>query len=137
MPITYEVDHEHHLVICHGHGVFTDADVFGYQQEVWSRPDVAGYSELVDMSEVERIEDPKTERIRELAKLAASMDVKGSASRMAIVASEDHAYGLGRMFQTFRELDPRSTKEVGVFRTMAEALAYLNITIAPGDHAKC
>jgi len=38
----------------HRLGVLSDADVFGYQKEVWSRPDVAGYNELVDVSAVEK-----------------------------------------------------------------------------------
>jgi hypothetical protein len=31
------------------------------------------------------------------------------------------------MFQTFREMDRSSTKQVGVFRTMEEALSFLQI----------
>jgi len=47
-----------------------------------------------------------------------------------LVASENLAFGLGRMFQAHRELDRRSTREVGIFRTMEEALAFLGL-----DHA--
>jgi hypothetical protein len=32
------------------------------------------------------------------------------------------------MYQTFRSLDARSTKEVGVFRSLDEALAFLGDT---------
>lgn len=48
MPIEYTIDHERRLVLAKATGVFTDEDVFGYQKEVWSRPDVDGYSELVE-----------------------------------------------------------------------------------------
>jgi hypothetical protein len=71
------------------------------------------------------------ERIRALAEFAAKMDDTASHSRFAIVASNDLAFGLGRMFQTHRELvrefGGRGTKEVGVFRTMEEALVFLNV----------
>src|SRR5262249_11384908 len=100
---------------------------FGYQREVWSRPDVRGYDELVDMTAVEEIEQPSAARIRELASLAAGMDAPDVPSKFAIVAPATIAYGLGRMFEVYREMDPRSTKEVSVFRTREEALAFLGM----------
>ena len=127
MPITYRVDHEAKVVICLGHGIFSDDDVFGYQREVWSRADVVGYNELVDMTRVERIALPHADRVKDLASLASQMDHPNTQTRMAVVAPGNLAYGLGRMFQAYRELDRRSTKEVGIFRTMEEALVFLQI----------
>lgn len=127
MPIVYRVDHDARLVLAVGYGVVTDPDVFQYQQEAWSRSDVAGYSELIDMTDVTEIAVPSTDRVRDLATLSASMDDKKSVSRFAIVAPSNVAFGLGRMYQTYRTLDSRSTKEIGVFRTMPEALAFLDI----------
>jgi hypothetical protein len=125
MPLVYRIDHDARVVLAVGNGVITDADVFGYQKEVWSRPDVAGYDELVDMSLVTEIIVPSGDRVRDLATLSATMDEKGTTSRFAIVAPADVTFGLGRMYQSYRALDRRSTKEVGVFRTMREALAFL------------
>jgi hypothetical protein len=127
MPITYRVDHEARVVVAAGYGVLTHADVFDYQQEVWHRSDVAGYDELVDMTAVTNIAIPAIERVEDLARLSVQMDDKYSRSRFAIVAPTDIAYGLGRMFQTLREMDRSSTKQVGVFRTMQDALAFLQI----------
>src|SRR5262245_12740657 len=110
MPISYRVDHEARVVVAAAHGVVADADVFGYQREVWSRKDVGGSDELNDMAAAARIDVPSGDRVRDLAKLAAGMDEASTKSRFAIVASDDMAYGLGRMFQTFRGLDDRSTK---------------------------
>ena len=131
MPIAYHIDHERRLVLTRGYGSFTDEDVFRYQQTVWSRTDVAGYSELVDMTEVTDIALPSVHRVRDLASLAASMDDHYSSSRMGIVAPDDLAFGLGRMFQSYRELEKNPTKEVGVFRTLAEVFAFLGITDPP------
>ena len=125
MSIESEIDHERRLVTARGRGTLTHEDVFEYQREVWSRADVAGYDELVDLSDIDRIDLPSTGEVRNLATLAASMDPKGSRSKLAIVARDDFAFGLGRMYETYRGLDPRSTKEVRVFRTVPEALAYL------------
>jgi hypothetical protein len=55
------------------------------------------------------------------------MDQPRTSTKFAIVAPDDLAFGLGRMYGAYRRLDERSTKEVGVFRTVAEALAFLGI----------
>ena len=75
MPIEYKIDHARRLVVTAGYGIFTDSDVFGYQREVWSRPDTVGYNELVDMTAVKQIALPSVGRIRQLAALGAKMDV--------------------------------------------------------------
>jgi hypothetical protein len=126
MPIEYVIDHEKRLVKAGGHGTITGEEIFSYQREAWSRPDVAGYDELVDFTGVERIDSPSPEGVIQLARLSAGMDAP-SASRFAIVAPRDLAFGLGRMYQAFRGLEPGSTKEVRVFRTLAGALAYLDV----------
>jgi hypothetical protein len=127
MPIDHEIDHARRLVLAHGRGTLTDEEVFAYQREVWSRADVMGYDELVDMTAVEHIALPSADRVQDLARLSAGMDTRARPSRLAVVAPTDAAFGLGRMYQAHRELDTRSTKQVGVFRTRAEALAFLGI----------
>jgi hypothetical protein len=105
----------------------TDQDVFAYQKEVWSRSEVTGFDELVDMTAVTAIEFVSGERIQILAAFSAMMDAPGSASRLAIVAPYDYHFGLGRMYQAYRDAQPRSTKQIGVFRSREEALVWLGI----------
>jgi hypothetical protein len=126
MPINYTIDREHRVVIATAHGALTAEDIFGYQKSVWSQPDVAGFDELVDMTRVHHIVEPSAERIQDLAKLSAGMDAPAK-SRFAIVAPDDLAFGLGRMFASFRRIEEASTKSVGVFRTLDQALAFLGI----------
>ena len=110
-----------------GHGTLTDQDVFAYQTDVWSRADVAGYDELVDMTQVEDIALPSTERVRALASFSADMDVPSKTSRFAIVAPTEFAFGLGRLYEILGSHDDRRTKEVRVFRSLDEAKAFLDI----------
>ena len=131
MPIDYRVDHARRLVVVRASGTLTDEDVFGYQHEVWSRPEVDGYDELVDMTDVERIALPYADRVQDLAHLSASMDTRHHASHLAVIAPSDTAFGIGRMYQTYRGLDRHSTKQVGVFRSREEALAFLGV-VEPG-----
>jgi hypothetical protein len=127
MPIEFQICHDRRLVQAQGRGTFTAREMFEYQREVWSRLDVAGYDELIDMSQVERIAEPTSDRIKELAALAAAMDSPRFESKFAIVAPEDLAFGLGRMYETFRGLNQDSRKQVGVFRTLAEAMVFLDV----------
>jgi hypothetical protein len=127
MPIFFEVDHERRIVFAEASGRLSDADVFGYQQDVWARADVRGYHELMDTSAVESIEPPSPERVRELAELSAKMDASDTPTRFAIVAPTTIAFGLAKMFQAQRDLQSDSRKEVGVFRTREEALRFLGL----------
>ena len=128
MPIDFVIDHEQRLIMTKAHGTMTHEDIKGYQQAIRSRPELNGYNELVDMSQVEHIALQSIERVRELATRSAEMDGDSPPSRFAIVAPTGEASGLGRMYQTYRSLDQRSKKEVGVFRTLEEALAFLKGT---------
>jgi hypothetical protein len=120
------VDHAQRLIITKADGTMTHEDIMGYQQAVRSNPELIGYNEFVDMSQVERIALESIDRVRELAARSAGMDGDTPASRFVIVAPTAEAFGLGRLYQTYRGLDARSKKEVGVFRTMEEAMAFLN-----------
>ena len=127
MGIEYRIDHARRLVMAQGHGILTPEDVLGYQQAVWSRPELAGYDELMDVTWVEQIVAPPAAGARELAHLATEMDAGAPGSRFAIVAPSDFAYGLGRMYQAYRNLQERGTRSVGVFRSHGEAMAFLGL----------
>ena len=127
MPITYEIHHERKLVHARITGTFTRDDAFQYQTTVWSQPTVRGYDQLVDASEMGNVDIPfpSADAMRELAGLAASMDDPAVKTRFAIVATSAYAYGLARMYATYRALDARSTRSVSVFRSVEDAMAWL------------
>jgi hypothetical protein len=125
MPIAYRIDHARKLVWAVASGVIGPQEMFDYQREVWARDDVRGYDELVDMRQVASLPSPTPESIRKLAELSASMDPPDQPGRFAIVASDDLAFGLGRMYQTHRGLVSPGGKQVSVFRTLAAALDWL------------
>jgi len=127
MPLAFRLDREAHVIVAAAYGTVTDEQVFDYQREISSRDDTIGYDELVDVTNIKEIALPSTDRVRDLAHVAAGTDALRGSSRLAIVAPGDLAFALGRMFQTNRELDPRNRREVGVFRSTKEALAFLRI----------
>lgn len=131
MPIVHRIDHENRIVLVRAYGVLTDEDVFTFQHTVWSQPEVAGYNEVGEMTYVTDIAIPSIHRVRDLARTAADMDPIDAESKFAIVAPEDLGFGLGRMFQAYRGMEKASRKEVGVFRTLEEAFAWLRIKEPP------
>jgi hypothetical protein len=141
MPITYQIDHSHRLVNAYGHGSLRDEDFFHYQQEVWGRPDVVGYNEIVDMSNVSSIECESADQMRQLAELSARMDSLNIPSKFAIVVSNPLYYELGRLYEAYRGLKARSMKQVRVFKAREDALKWLETgeegellyKIDPGD----
>jgi hypothetical protein len=133
MPIEYRIDHNQRTVFAATVGTMTDADVFGYQREVWGDPRVAGYHELMDMTNCTDVAIRSGGRVRELATMSAAMDPPSGTSKFAIAAPGDVAYGLARMYEVYRGANSRSRKEVQVFRTMDEALKWLGVTLRAGE----
>jgi hypothetical protein len=131
MPLFVRIDPEKRLVVVAGYGTLTDDEVFAYERDYARRSDTIGFDELADLSHVTGITLPSTDRVGDLVTEAAGKDALRGTNKLAIVAPGDLAYGLGRMFQTRRELDSRSTKIVGVFRTMAEAIVFLGLDHEP------
>jgi hypothetical protein len=136
MPMEFRLDHDRRMVLAEGRGLVTSEEVFRYQLDVWSRPEVAGYNELVDMSAATEIREGPPDRVRALAKLAASMDAPDRKSKMAIVAPQDLAFGVARMYQAHRELNEMSTKKVGVFRDRESAYRWLAVIDPVSDEAE-
>jgi len=125
MPIEYNIDHDQRLVLARAIGKLTAEELFNYQHEVWSRSEVNGYNELVDMTKVEEIVSPSQEKMVQLSKFSAQMDDRKVSTKFAIIASDTFAYGLGQLYETYRNLNPRSTKNVCVFRSVQEAMDWL------------
>ena len=134
MPLDYRIDRERRIVFATATRTLSDEDVFAYQREVWSRGDLAGYDEIVDVGLAEDLVVSSGDRVRALADLASAMDVPGASSRLAIVAPQDLAYGFARMFETYRTMNQSGVKVVSVFRSMQAALDWLGLE-RPGEPA--
>jgi len=129
VPVKYRIDHQRRLILTWGVGTVLAQDLFEYQRTVWSRPDVAGFREVVDMTLAETVESPTAAKMRELASLSAEMAESVATGRLAIVAPQQLMFGLGRMYEAYREMQPGTQKEMAVFRTLDEASIYLGIAI--------
>jgi len=127
MPFTYVIDHDRRLILATAEGILTSEEIIGYQQYIQEHPELASYHSLLDMSQMEQIALSSSVQVQDLAQRGASLDVHGPVARLAIVAPSDGAFGMARMFMTWRSLDDRNTKELGVFRSLSDALAFLGL----------
>ncbi len=125
MPIDVRIDTDRRLVVGTPRGTMTHGDMESYQKSVWTRPELAGFHELIDMTQVEKVDFVSPEWVADIASLSAGLDAPRTATRMAIVAVSEFHLALARLYQTLRAADPRSTREVRIFPAAAEALAWL------------
>ena len=119
------VDSERRRVVTTWGPLVTDASLLAYQKAVWDEPVVHGFDELIDFSAVEEME-VTTEGLEPVAHLAAGMDGVAGNSRFAIVVGDSLSYGLSRMYEAFREMDEKSTRQGMVFQQKEEALTWLD-----------
>jgi hypothetical protein len=119
MPAYFKIDRERRLVMSTMDGVFTLADGLAHQEKLQKDPDFAlDFRQLLDCTHVTKLE-LKPEEVRTLARKTVFF----SESRRAILVRSDLAFGLGRMFLIFREI--QGEKGVRVFRDRDEALHWL------------
>jgi len=120
-----EIDKEHSRVIATWGPVVTDAALMDYQKSVWSDPAVRGFDELIDFRGLEKVE-VTTEGLEAVAHAAAGMDDPIEPSRFAIVIRDTLSFGLSRMYEAFREMHAKSTRQIMIFHHLEEALAWLD-----------
>ena len=124
MPIRFCVDLERRILIAEVDGAVDDDDLLDYGERLARDPEVKyAVHELVDLSGVALDSAVSAEGVRRLADFWRDREgVLQSTTRVAIVAPNDAAFGMARMYQLIREGGP---DEIQVFRERPEAEAWL------------
>jgi len=125
MPIDYTIDVARRIVFATPRGTLTEDDLLRYQRDVWTRPEVRGFNELVDMSLIEHVEWGSAMKVRNVIGVAAEMDPPGTPSKFAIVAESELHLKLAHMYQAFREAHPKNTRAVRIFTKVEPALRWI------------
>ncbi len=122
MPITYEIDREQNLIVTTASGTLTDDDVLGLKARlVQDKHFKPGMRELSDIRNIDRL-DVTPAGVRAMVKQDRDDAVIVSSHRLAIVLSDDVAFGMARMYQMLTE---STMDDVGVFRDIEEAKSWL------------
>jgi len=122
MPIAYRIDPERQLVLTHAWGVLTDADVLAHKGKLLR--DAAFDPRMPELSDIRTIErlDVTAAGVRAMVAHDSVHAPRSPGRRLALVVPMDEAYGMARMYELMSQ---REDSRVGVFRTFAEAEAWL------------
>ncbi|MGC1454215.1 MAG: STAS/SEC14 domain-containing protein [Nitrospirota bacterium] len=128
MPAQHNIDNNRRLITTLWIGGAVDSELIEaltkYQQDIKSQPDYFSYNEIVDFGQASSFK-LSTQGIMTLAHLATNTDSLGVKTKLAIVVNNSLAYGLGRMYVTYRSLVPRGIKDVHVFMSYHDALEWI------------
>ena len=120
--IQFHVDPVHRMRIATFEGTVDDAQLLRSYTELTSAPDYdPTLSDLVDMSRVQRL-DVSSEAVRRLVDMYSLVDPDDVVQRTAIVAAQDHVFGMARMYQILREGAPDIIR---IFRDRDEAIRWV------------
>ncbi len=123
MPLSFVIDKQRRLVTSTASGVFTYADIAGHQRQLKNNPDFdSSFDQLFDGTAVTKIELTAAE-----IQTVARQRLFAGGSRQALVASNDFAYGMARMFEMYREAS-RTGRLVRVFNSLDAAQEWLQAT---------
>lgn len=126
MPHELILDLERRLVLMRLWGAMTPGEMRTMVIEVREHPQLTPeFVQLVDLRELTSVEAIDGSDIRAVAASALA-----PSPRRAIVATDPAAFGLARMFATFRNLKD-ADDQIGVFRTMREAEDWLGLIPSP------
>jgi hypothetical protein len=109
MPAAYEIDPRRRLVLSRGWGVLTDEDLMAHYERLRADPAFdPTYGQLADLRDVERVATAGV-----TIEVVARIRVFAPGVRRAVIASDDVAFGMARMFASFAE--PQD-QQIEVFR---------------------
>jgi predicted HAD superfamily Cof-like phosphohydrolase len=128
MPAQHNIDNNCRLITTLWFGGAVDSELIEaltkYQQDIKSQPKYFSYNEIVDFGQASSFK-LSNQGIMTLAHLATNTDSQGVKTKLAIVVNNSLAYGLGRMYVTYRSLVPRGIKDVRVFMSYHDALEWI------------
>lgn len=99
-------------------------DFSRYQHKIRSIEEYRDFDELVDFQRVEEI-NISADDIRQFGNFTANTDFGGHQTKLALLVSTQTAYGLARMYEAYRGMNPNANKTVEVFYDENDAYRWL------------
>lgn len=129
MPVSHEIDHINQRIVTQWLGHVTDHEMIQAYQEylknIKTLRQYIAFDEVVDFSQAGEFK-LTVEGIKKLGELASSQDRQDITTRLAIIVHSKLAFGLARMYLTYRSFSPSAHKETRVFKQQQAALEWLN-----------
>ena len=128
MPATHYIDDSSKLIITTWEGEAADIKLIEalitYQKNIQSRPDYSHYNEVVNFNKASCY-SLTLEGIKNIAKLASKNDQNKIKRKLALIVNSNVAYGLARMYESYRNLTRSANKEIRAFKEENEAFKWL------------
>jgi hypothetical protein len=128
MPANHNIDNEHQLLITTWEGEAHDIEFIDairkYQKELQNDPKYITYNEVVDLRKVTNFK-LTTEGIKNIGRIASTTDQNEANRKLALIVTSILAYGLARMYQTYRSFSNNANKEIRVFKTEKDAFEWV------------
>jgi len=128
MPARHSIDKELQLIITTWEGEARDIEFIEalkkYQEDIQNQPENMAYNEIVDLSNMTNIK-LTTEGIISISQIAAKSDRGDTIRKLALIVGSNLAYGLARMYETYRSLTNKSSKVVRVFKDKEAAYEWV------------
>lgn len=122
--IRVSIDHARRTRFIYFENTVDDIQLLETYRKLVKEPDFdIHYNDLVDLSSVDQF-DITANGLHQVADLLKPYTGEQIHSKLAIVATKAHVYGMARMYQMIRADAPR---QVRVFREMSEASSWLGI----------
>jgi 2-hydroxychromene-2-carboxylate isomerase len=125
MPMTFTIDPAQRTVRTVASGLVTYDDLARHLDEE-ELGDAVGLAEVIDGRGATT--DVTPDQVRALVARTDALLRKGRFGALAIVTDSDFAFGMARMYQILAEPLP---VQIGVFRTLGEATAWLSAVMEP------
>ena len=128
MPANHKIDNSNKLIITTWEGEAHDNEfieaIKKYQKEIQNHPDYINYNEIVNLSEVTKI-NISTEGIKTIGSIASSTDKYEINAKLAIIVNSTLAFGLARMYEVYRGFSKKSLKKIRIFKNEIKALEWI------------
>jgi len=128
MPVKHQIDNDLQLIITTVTGEAVDEELIAamekYQRDIRSKSDYNKYNEILDFSKLTSI-GLTNGGIKAIAQIASATDQTDVKTKLALIVKSPLAFGLARMYQTYRSLNPRANKESRVFNRSHDAFEWL------------
>ncbi|WP_018294305.1 STAS/SEC14 domain-containing protein [Mariprofundus ferrooxydans] len=129
MSVEHTIDHDARLIITVWKGAASGQSLSNalrnYQQTIKVSPECQHYNELVDFSLIGGV-DLSARDMMSLGRVAQQSDQSDVRTRLALLVASPLVFGLAKMYVAYRSLVPGSHKDLAVFRSRTEALAWLS-----------
>lgn len=123
MPVTAEIDKAARLVVTTATGRVSKPDFVAHIEGVWRDADVAGFDELIDVTEAD-VSGLSADDLAALVKVGVSVDL-ATSSRLALCVSSELGYGLSRMYGSMRETNDENARQINIFYDIDSARAWI------------